>query len=117
MEDTDQADYLAHAEFVLDNQVFIASDSGMDHKFTFDDGVSLLILTDGQEETDRYREALTTNGGHEVQCGRCKDQFGVSRQVFPKQAKELVSNVSSEEFKKVMEKMRPMKKIVISELM
>ncbi|USN56787.1 MAG: VOC family protein [Candidatus Peribacteria bacterium] len=67
--------HFAHAEFELVHQLFIALDSGQDHQFQFNDGVSLLVSTDGQEETDYYWEKLTADGGHEVQCGRCKDKF------------------------------------------
>jgi predicted 3-demethylubiquinone-9 3-methyltransferase (glyoxalase superfamily) len=50
--------HLNHAEFKLVNQQFIAMDSGMDHKFTFNDGVSLSVSCADQAEVDKYRDAL-----------------------------------------------------------
>jgi predicted 3-demethylubiquinone-9 3-methyltransferase (glyoxalase superfamily) len=33
-----------------------------------------MILTDNQEETDRYWDAIVGNGGQESACGWCKDK-------------------------------------------
>ena len=52
--------------------------------FTFNEAISFQVFTDSQEETDRYWEAITGNGGSESQCGWCKDRFGVSWQIVPK---------------------------------
>jgi predicted 3-demethylubiquinone-9 3-methyltransferase (glyoxalase superfamily) len=54
--------HLNHAEFKLCGEQFIAMDSGMDHKFQLDDGVSLMIACDGQEEVDHYRDHFVGDG-------------------------------------------------------
>ncbi|WP_416831352.1 MAG: VOC family protein [Erythrobacter sp.] len=50
----------------------------------FTDAVSFQVFTDTQEETDRYWEALTADGGSEMACSWCKDRFGVRWQIVPR---------------------------------
>lgn len=107
---------IAHAEFLLDGQLFIALDSSLDHKFNFTEWVSLVVNCDGQEEVDYYRNKLIEDGGEESQCGRCKDKFGVSRQVVPSQLMEALHNSDTEKAQYAMSAMMKMKKIVIEEL-
>jgi predicted 3-demethylubiquinone-9 3-methyltransferase (glyoxalase superfamily) len=109
-------EHLNHAEFKLAGQQFIAMDSGLEHKFQFDDGVSLLVMCDGQEEVDYYREKLTAGGGNEVQCGRCKDKYGVSRQVNPVQLQEALFHSDKTTADYAMQAMLKMKKMVIADL-
>lgn len=42
------------------------------------------IATDTQEETDRYWNAIVSNGGEENACGWCKDRWGISWQITPR---------------------------------
>jgi predicted 3-demethylubiquinone-9 3-methyltransferase (glyoxalase superfamily) len=49
--------------------------------FTPNEAVSLMVLTDNQEETDRYWDAIVGNGGKESDCGWCKDRWGFSWQI------------------------------------
>lgn len=109
-------EHLNHAEFKLVNQQFIAMDSGMDHKFNFNDGVSLSVSCKDQEEVDYYRDKLTADGGQEVQCGRCKDKYGVSRQVIPLQLWDALFQSDAVASKYAMDAMLQMKKIVIEDL-
>lgn len=108
---------LNHAEFKLSGQQFIAMDSGMEHKFQFDDGVSLMVTCDRQEEVDYYREKFTADGGSEVQCGWCKDKYGVSRQIVPVQSQQAIFHAESKDAGDyAMQAMMKMKKIVIKDL-
>jgi len=109
-------DALAHAEFVLENQKFIAFDSGFDHQFDLNEAFSFIVNCDGQEEVDKYWNYFTQNGGEESMCGWCKDKFGVSWQIVPKQLMEAMSNPDPAKSSHAMQKMLGMKKIVISEL-
>ena len=45
---------------------------------------SFQIATDDQEETDRYWDAITRNGGQESACGWCKDRWGMNWQITPR---------------------------------
>jgi predicted 3-demethylubiquinone-9 3-methyltransferase (glyoxalase superfamily) len=53
-------------------------------QFTFDEAISLQVLTDDQAETDRYWKAIVGGGGQESECGWCKDRFGLSWQITPR---------------------------------
>jgi predicted 3-demethylubiquinone-9 3-methyltransferase (glyoxalase superfamily) len=48
--------------------------------FTLNEAVSFMVLTEDQEETDRYWNAIVDNGGKESMCGWCKDRRGHSWQ-------------------------------------
>jgi predicted 3-demethylubiquinone-9 3-methyltransferase (glyoxalase superfamily) len=108
--------HLNHAEFKLVNQQFIAMDSGQDHKFWFNDGVSLSVSCADQTEVDQYRNALIADGGQEVQCGRCKDKYGVSRQIIPMQLPDALFNPDPVKTKYAMDAVFKMKKIIIKDL-
>lgn len=44
--------------------------------FPHTEAFSLQVATDDQDETDRYWNAIVSNGGKESACGWCKDQWG-----------------------------------------
>lgn len=73
---------IAHAQFHLGDNVFMAMDSSLDHLFSFNEGISLVIECDTQQEIDYYWEKLT-EGGEESMCGWLKDRYGVSWQIVP----------------------------------
>lgn len=52
--------------------------------FTQSEAFSFQIATDTQEETDRYWNAIVSNGGAESACGWCKDRWGLSWQITPR---------------------------------
>jgi 2-polyprenyl-6-hydroxyphenyl methylase/3-demethylubiquinone-9 3-methyltransferase len=45
---------------------------------------SFQIATETQEETDRYWEALTADGGAGIACSWCKDRWGLRWQIVPR---------------------------------
>jgi predicted 3-demethylubiquinone-9 3-methyltransferase (glyoxalase superfamily) len=73
---------------------------------------SFQIATDTQEETDRYWNAIVQNGGHESQCGWCKDKWGVSWQITPKVLMQAMAS-GGDVAKRAFEAMMPMRKIDI----
>ena len=63
-------------EFTVLGRPFVGLNGGPN--FKPNEAVSFMVLTDNQEETDRYWDAITTNGGEESACGWCKDPWGFS---------------------------------------
>ena len=53
-------------------------------EFKHSEAFSFQIATDTQEETDRYWNAIVSNGGMESACGWCKDRWGLSWQITPR---------------------------------
>lgn len=106
---------LNYAAFSLAGQEFAAMDSALDHQFKFNEGVSLLINTDSQEEIDYYWDKLSAVPESE-QCGWLKDKFGVFWQVVPEVLNKYLRDPDSEKSGRVMEVFLKMKKINIAEL-
>ena len=106
---------IQYASFFLCNQEFTAMDGGLDHKFTFNEAVSLLVNCDTQEEIDRYWNTLSAHPESE-QCGWLKDKFGVSWQITPTILGELFNTPDPEKSKRVMNTMLKMKKLDIEKL-
>jgi len=52
--------------------------------FKHSEAFSFQIVTDNQGETDRYWNAIVSNGGTESACGWCKDRWGLSWQITPR---------------------------------
>ena len=76
-------------EFELDGRRFMGINGGP--HASFNDAVSFSVSCETQEEIDRYWNALTADGGKEVQCGWLKDKYGVSWQIVPAGLPELMS--------------------------
>ena len=104
---------LMTAEFSIFGQEFIGM--GWPGGPEFNSAISLMVLCDGQDETDRLWEAITKEGA-EGQCGWCTDQFGLSWQIIPKQMGEHTGNADPEKSAYAWQAMRGMKKIVIADL-
>lgn len=91
VEDDDIVGNVKHSQFVINGYTMMAMDSSADHKFQFNEGVSIVVTCDTQEEIDYYWEKLKI-GGAESQCGWLKDQFGVSWQIVPRILGELMAD-------------------------
>ncbi len=74
---------------------------------------SFQIATDNQEETDRYWNAIVSNGGQESQCGWCKDRWGLSWQITPRALMDALG-ADGAEAKRAFEAMMKMRKIDIA---
>lgn len=99
--------------FVLDGQNFIALNGGPQYKFT--EAISMFVNCENQDEVDYYWEKLSAHKENE-QCGWCKDKYGLSWQIVPKQLGELMGDPDPIKSKRVMDAMLAMKKIIISDL-
>lgn len=93
-------------DFELEGFRFTAINAGPE--FTFNEAVSFAITCEDQEEIDYYWSKLSSVPEAE-QCGWCKDKFGLSWQVVPKNMEELMKRPDA--FVHMME----MKKLVIDE--
>lgn len=81
----------------------------------FNDSISMSLSCDGQEETDRLWDAITKEGTA-GQCGWCKDKWGLSWQVSPRQMREHLENPDPIKAEYAMNALRNMGKIVLSDL-
>ncbi len=113
--DGDIAGYVKHARFTLSNQPFMATESTLQHAFTFNEAVSLIVHCDTQEEIDYFWGKLSHVPESE-QCGWCKDKFGVSWQIVPARMNEMMACGDQEKVKRVTGAFLTMKKFNIAQL-
>jgi predicted 3-demethylubiquinone-9 3-methyltransferase (glyoxalase superfamily) len=98
-------------EFTVLGQPFLGLNGGPN--FKPNEAVSFMVMTEDQEETDRYWNAITQNGGEESACGWCKDKWGFSWQITPKRLMALMSE-GGERAKRAFEAMMTMQKIDVA---
>ncbi len=101
-------------EFTVLGRRFVGLNGGPN--FKPDEAVSFMVVTDSQEETDRYWDVIVGSGGAESACGWCKDRWGFSWQITPRRLLELTTSADRNEAKRVFEKMMTMRKIDIAAL-
>jgi predicted 3-demethylubiquinone-9 3-methyltransferase (glyoxalase superfamily) len=111
----DQEGTLMFSDFILENQWFAAMDSAHEHKFSFNEAISLMVYCDTQEEIDGYWEKLSAVPEAE-QCGWLKDRYGVSWQIVPTAMDEMMSQGTPEQMRRVTEAFLAMKKFDLAEL-
>jgi predicted 3-demethylubiquinone-9 3-methyltransferase (glyoxalase superfamily) len=99
-------------EFTLLGQAYVGLNGGP--MFKPNESVSLMVLTESQEETDRYWDAIVGNGGQESDCGWCKDRWGFSWQITPRVLLEATTDPDRAAAKRSMEAMMTMGKIDIA---
>jgi predicted 3-demethylubiquinone-9 3-methyltransferase (glyoxalase superfamily) len=109
-----RADSELTVEFTVLGRKFLGLNGGP--TFKPNEAVSFMVLTEDQEETDRYWNAIVGNGGQESQCGWCKDQWGHSWQITPKILMELTTGTDREKAQRAFEAMMTMQKIDIAAL-
>jgi predicted 3-demethylubiquinone-9 3-methyltransferase (glyoxalase superfamily) len=102
-------------DFMLENQWFAAMDSGTGQPFTFNEGISLLINCDTQEEVDYYWEKLSAVPEAE-QCGWLKDKYGVSWQVSPTALHDMLREGTPEQIARVTQVFLKMKKFDLTQI-
>ena len=93
-------------QFEILGMKFIGINAGPE--FTLSEAESFQVDCEDQAEIDYYWEKLSKVPESE-QCGWCKDQFGLSWQIVPKNMTELMQRPDA--FAKLME----MKKLVIAD--
>jgi 2-polyprenyl-6-hydroxyphenyl methylase/3-demethylubiquinone-9 3-methyltransferase len=80
-------------------------------QFKHSEAFSFQVITDSQEETDRYWNAIVDNGGAESNCGWCKDRWGISWQITPRVLATALGDPDRAAAKRAFEAMMGMKKI------
>lgn len=84
--------------------------------FHLNEAFSFYLRVEGQEEVDHYWEILTADGGEPGSCGWCKDKYGVSWQVIPRELEDLSGDYSTEANFRVAQAMLRMGKIDVAEI-
>lgn len=104
---------LINAEFELDGIRFGALDGGP--VFHLTEAISMMVTCEDQAEVDYYWEKLSHVPESE-QCGWCKDKFGLSWQIVPKQLGELMAGPDPEGSQRVTQALMKMHKISVADL-
>jgi predicted 3-demethylubiquinone-9 3-methyltransferase (glyoxalase superfamily) len=99
-------------EFTVLGQKFVGLNGGPN--FTPNEAVSFMLVTEDQEETDRYWNAIVDSGGEESACGWCKDRWGFSWQITPRVLLESTTSRDAAAAKRAFDAMMPMTKIDIA---
>jgi predicted 3-demethylubiquinone-9 3-methyltransferase (glyoxalase superfamily) len=101
-------------DFTVLGQSFVGLNGGPN--FKANEAVSFMVLTEDQEETDCYWNAITQNGGKESECGWCKDRWGFSWQITPRVLLEAMDNPDRAAAKRAFEAMMTMQKIDVAKI-
>jgi predicted 3-demethylubiquinone-9 3-methyltransferase (glyoxalase superfamily) len=99
-------------EFTLLGRNFVGLNGGPN--FKPNQAVSFMVVTEDQEETDRYWNAIVGNGGEESACGWCKDKWGYSWQITPRVLLQATTSADKAAAKRAFEAMMTMRKIDIA---
>jgi len=101
-------------EFTVLGRDFVGLNGGP--TFKPDEAVSFMVVTENQEETDRYWNAIVGNGGAESACGWCKDRWGFSWQITPRVLLDATTHPDKAAAKRAMDAMMTMRKIDIAKI-
>ncbi len=82
--------------------------------FRQSEAFSFQVATEDQAETDRYWNAIVSNGGEESQCGWCRDRWGVSWQITPVAMMKAFTDPDRAAARRAFDAMMTMKKIDIA---
>ena len=99
-------------EFTVLGRAFVGLNGGPN--FKPNEAVSFMVVTETQDETDRYWNAITGNGGEESACGWCKDSWGFSWQITPRILLEATTSTDEAAAKRAFEAMMTMRKIDVA---
>ena len=101
-------------EFTVLGQSFVGLNGGP--SFKPNEAVSFMVITEDQEETDRYWNAIVGNGGQESECGWCKDKWGFSWQITPRVLLEATTSSDKAAAKRAFEALLTMRKIDVAKI-
>jgi predicted 3-demethylubiquinone-9 3-methyltransferase (glyoxalase superfamily) len=101
-------------EFTVLGREFVGLNGGPN--FKPNEAVSFMVITETQEETDRYWDAIVTSGGEESACGWCKDKWGFSWQITPRVLLEATTSSDKAAAKRAFDAMMTMRKIDVAKI-
>ena len=101
-------------EFTVLGRSFVGLNGGPSFKPNM--AVSFMVLTDSQEETDRYWNALVDAGGIPSECGWCGDPWGYAWQITPRVLLEGATHKDPAVAKRVFAAMMTMGKIDVARI-
>jgi predicted 3-demethylubiquinone-9 3-methyltransferase (glyoxalase superfamily) len=101
-------------EFTVLGNNFVGLNGGPN--FKPNEAVSFMVITENQEETDRYWNAIVGNGGEESACGWCKDKWGFSWQITPRVLLEATTSSDNAAAKRAFDAMMTMRKIDVARI-
>ncbi len=101
-------------DFTVLGRSFVGLNGGPN--FKPNEAVSFMVVTEDQEETDRYWNAIVGNGGEESACGWCKDKWGFSWQITPRALLEANTNPDKAAAKRAFDAMMTMQKIDVAKI-
>jgi len=101
-------------DFTVLGQSFVGLNGG--DNFKPNEAVSFMVVTEDQEETDRYWNAIVQNGGQESECGWGKGKWGFSWQITPRVLLEAMDNPDKAAGKRAFDAMMTMQKIDVAKI-
>jgi predicted 3-demethylubiquinone-9 3-methyltransferase (glyoxalase superfamily) len=101
-------------EFTVLGRDFVGLNGGPN--FKPNEAISFMVITEDQQETDRYWNALVGNGGEESACGWCKDRWGFSWQITPRVLLDATTSRDKAAAKRAFDAMMTMKKIDVAKI-
>ena len=75
-----------------------------------------MVVTQDQEETDRYWNAILETGGTAHACGWCNDRWGHFWQITPRVLLDAMAGEDRAKAKRIFEAMMEMVKIDVGEI-
>ena len=99
--------------FTLAGQGFMAISAGP--LFKFNESISFIVQCEDQKEIDYYWGKLSAVKEAE-QCGWCKDKFGLSWQIVPRELEKMMTDKDPKRVARVVQAFLPMKKFDVAAL-
>ncbi len=98
--------------FTLHDEEFMALNGGQ--QMPYNESVSFLVKCKDQAEVDKYWNALTADGGQEMDCSWLKDKYGLRWQIAPTVLLDYIADKDPAKAQRTMQAMMTMKKIDIA---
>jgi predicted 3-demethylubiquinone-9 3-methyltransferase (glyoxalase superfamily) len=100
--------------FEIEGQRFVAFNGGPHYKLT--PAISLYVSCNTQVEVDALWDRFLAEGGRESKCGWLVDRYGLSWQIVPTIAIELMNDPDPVKAKRVVDALLAMQKLDIATL-